>query len=307
MSMRRLSLLVAAVALVAITHPRAQTPTEEVESFRTSTSDLVVLPVSVMDRHRQFVADLPAERFTVLDNGRRQPITFFSNEDTPVSLALVIDGSGSMRAKLGEVMAASLTLAKSSNPADEVVVIAFNDEVRDALEGRRIAASDVPELEKALRTMTPAGRTALYDGVLDGLDHLATSRLPRKVIVLVSDGGDNASRATLDQVLARARESNVTIYTIGVFDRDDPDRNERILKHLADTTGGEHFTPESPGLVVSACFRIARAIRSGYTIAFVPPERDGTFHRVRVQIDGPDGRRLDVRTREGYYAGSGAE
>jgi VWFA-related protein len=256
----------------------------------------------VTDRQRQFVPDLPEQRFIVLDNGRRQPVAFFSNEDTPVSIALVIDSSSSMRGKLADVVAASLVLARSSNPSDELVVIEFNDTVRDALNGRSITAADVPELHAALNTLQPGGRTALYDGILDGMEHLEKSRLPRKVIVLVSDGGDNASEATLESALKRARDSSVTIFTIGLADKSDPDRNDRVLNRLAKTTGGEAFTPESAGPLVSACMRIARAIRSGYTIAFVPPERDGAYHRVRVSIDGPDTKRLEVHTRDGYYA-----
>jgi Ca-activated chloride channel homolog len=119
---------------------------------------------------------------------------------------------------------------------------------------------------------------------------------------VISDGGDNASHATLDRVLARARASNATIYTIGVFDRDDPDRNPGVLKTLARTTGGERFLPESGGPLISACERIAREIRSGYTIGYAPPDRDGAYHRLRVQVDAGD-RRLEIRTRPGYFAG----
>jgi Ca-activated chloride channel family protein len=303
--MRRSLTTLSAILLILATAGAQETP--QPGSFLSSTSDLVVLPVTVTDKQRQFVADLPVDRFTVHDNGRKQPITFFSNEDTPVSLALVVDDSGSMRGKLGEVLAASLALARSSNPLDELIVIEFNDLVRDALDGRRLSASDAPELQNALMTLKPQGRTALYDGVMDGIEHLEQSRLMRKAIVLISDGGDNASRATIDDVLGKARESSVTIYTIGVFGRDDPDRNDRILKKLADTTGGERFMPESAGPLMAACVRIARAIRSGYTLAFVPPERDGEFHRVRVEVDSPDGHHVSVKTREGYYAASGEE
>jgi len=126
---------------------------------------------------------------------------------------------------------------------------------------------------------------------------------PRKALVVISDGGDNASSATLETVLARARKSNAAIYTIGLFDDGDPDRNPGVLKELAQTTGGERFLPESAGPLLTACAHIAREIRSGYTIGYAPPARDGGFHRIRVVVEPPDGKHVDVRTRPGYFAG----
>ena len=150
--------------------------------------------------------------------------------------------------------------------------------------------------------MRPDGRTALYDAVLAGIDQLARGSRARKVLVVISDGGDNASEATLDTVLARARESNAAIYTIGVFDADDLDRNPGVLKSLARATGGERFLPRSPGELIQACERIAREIRSGYTIGYVPPDRDGSYHRVRVDVQPPPSQKIKVRTRPGYFA-----
>lgn len=275
-----------------------------VPSFRSASSELVVLPTVVMDKRGQLVPDLPREQFVVYDNGRPQPIALFSNEDTPVSIALVIDDSGSMRTKLGEVIAAALALAKASNPEDELLIVEFNDSARDALDGRRIRAADLPDLEAALRTLLPQGRTALYDGVLDGLAHVEQSHLPRKAIVLVSDGADNASSATADEVLSRARRSDVTIHAIGLFDPDDRDANDGVLKRLARATGGERYRPRSPSALIGVCQRIARLIRSGYTIGYVPPDRNGTFHRVRVEIRPKDSRGLVARTKPGYVAGN---
>src|SRR5205823_6363395 len=145
--------------------------------FQSVSSDLVVLPVTVADKHGRLMADLPRDRFVVYDDGHPQRIILFNNEDTPVSIALVIDDSGSMGSKLGEVVAAALALAKASNPDDEVFVIEFNDGVRDALGGRRVAAADAPELEAALSTLVPRGRTALNDALLAALDRLAQSSL----------------------------------------------------------------------------------------------------------------------------------
>jgi Ca-activated chloride channel family protein len=271
-------------------------------SFRTRSSELVVLPVTVVDRSGRFVADLPRERFAVYDNNRPQTVAFFSNEDTPVSIAVVIDDSGSMRQKLGQVVAATMTFAKTSHPEDQLFAIDFNDSVRDLLNGRSVAAADAGGLEQALRRLVAEGRTALYDALMFAMDRLETAPFTRKVLVVMSDGGDNASRATLEEVLDRARRSSVTIYTIGLFDRGAPDTNPGVLKDLATTTGGERFLPASPGPLVQACLQIAREIRSSYTIAFEPPDRDGRFHSVRVALGGPEGRQLRIRTRPGYFA-----
>ncbi len=274
--------------------------------FVSTSSDLVVLPVAVIDRQNRFVSDLPRERFTVFDNGRPQEIALFSNEDTPVTVGLVIDDSGSMQHKLGEVIIAAAAFARSSNPLDELFALEFNDVVRDAMPRRQLLAVDGDAVSAALSSLVPQGRTALYNALVAALDSVDEGTRARKVLVLISDGGDNASQATFEQVLGRARKSNVAIYTIGLFDRDDPDKNPGVLKSLARETGGERFLPASPAQLLEACQHIAREIRSGYTLGYVPPDRDGTYHRVRVQVDLPDKRRIAVRTRPGYFAAGAA-
>jgi VWFA-related protein len=293
--------LCALLAAIALSRAYGQQPAADPARFVSSASELVVVPVVVTDRRDRFVANLSSDRFAVYDNGRRQDVALFTNEDTPVTIGLVIDESRSMSPKLGEVIAAALAFARSSNPHDELFAVAFNDSVQDAV-GGMLTAADTAALEKALSSLVPAGRTSLYDAVAVGLDRLARATRPRKVLVVISDGGDNASRASLKDVLARARAANVTIYTIGLFDDVDADRNPGVLKTLAHTTGGERFLPDSPGRMLQACERIAREIRSGYTIGFVPPDRDGAYHRVTVDVKTPDGGRVSVRTRPGYVA-----
>jgi len=276
--------------------------------FRSSSSELVVLPVVVTDKQGRFISDLSIGEFAVFDNGRRVPIELFTAEDTPVTIGLVIDASGSMRGKIGEVVAATLAFAKSSNPEDELFAVRFNDDVRDAVaDAPFLLASDLTRLESAITSVHPDGRTALYDGIMNALDHLSRGTRPRKALILISDGGDNASSAQLDEVLKRARDSNAAIYTIGIYDESDIDRNPRVLKALAQTTGGERYLPHSPGDLLRVCNRIAREIHSGYTIGYVPPDRDGAYHNVRVVLDAQP-RKLTVRTRPGYFAaGRGAQ
>lgn len=291
------------VLFFAVIGARAQ---ERLETliFRSAASDLVVLAASVTDSDGGFVDGLPAERFTVFDDGRIQRLTLFSNEDTPVSVGLVVDSSSSMRPKMGFVVAAAVAFAKSSNPHDELFALAFNDRVHETLAGHRfLLASDITSLERAVSSLRPEGRTSLYDAIMAGLDRLDEGSQARKVLIVLSDGGDNASRASLDRVLERARRSDAAIYTIGLFDRGDPDANPAVLKELARTTGGEHLLPASAGPLLKACERIARDIRSGYTLAFEPSRNDGAYHRIEVKVDRTD-RRLNVRTRQGYVAPS---
>lgn len=291
---------------LAVAGARAQQPSAPEPSFHSDSTELVVLPVTVTDRQGRLIADLTQDRFTVYDNGRPQKMVLFSNEDTPVTVGLIVDNSGSMGRKLGEVVAAALAFAAVSNPHDELFTLEFNDDVTDANPGRHLSADDVTGLRTSLSAMVPEGRTALYDALIAGLDRMERGAAARRVLILISDGGDNASRATLDQVLARARASNVTIYTIGLFDPEDDDSNPGVLKAIARTTGGERFLPRSPGPLLADCEHIAREIRSGYTIGYAPPDRDGRYHRVRVDVERGKGQKTVTRTRPGYFAAAGS-
>ncbi len=276
---------------------------QEPAQFRSTASELVVLPVFVTGRADHFVGGLTQDAFSVFDNGRPVSIDLFSSEDTPVTVGLVIDSSSSMRAKLGEVIAGAMAFAKASNPNDELFAINFNDVVHDPMPNQRfLLAADLGGLGSALNSLVPEGRTSLYDALAEGLDRLAAGSRPRKVLVLVSDGGDNPSTASLDHILARARQSNAAIYTIGLYEPFDLDQNPRVLKSLAAATGGERYQPQSAGAALQACQHIAREIRSGYTIGYVLPDRDGAYHRVRVEVVGANRRQLSARTRPGYFA-----
>jgi VWFA-related protein len=298
-----LAIVLALAPLAAGRQAGEEKPAAQAPLFRSVANDLVVLAASVRDGSGGFVDGLEQARFQVFDNGKPRSIQFFSNEDVPVSIGLVIDSSGSMRSKMSEVVAAAMSFARLSHPRDEMFALAFNDGVHELLGGRRfLLASDLAALETALSSVRPQGQTSLYDAVVAGLDRLAEGSRARKVLVVMSDGGDNASRATLDEVVDRARRSDASIYTIGLFDDTDPDRNPGVLGRLADTTGGERFLPRSTGPLLQACRQIARDVRSSYTLAFEPTLLDGKYHRLRVTADAEDGRRLIVRTRPGYVA-----
>ena len=307
-----MALVPVVVASVAIAIFGPALKGQEAPHFRSASSELVVLSATVLDRDGGFVDGIDRERFAIYDEGKRQSIELFSHEDTPVSVGLIIDNSASMRPKIGEVVAATLAFAKSSHPEDELFTLSFNDRVQDFQEtlGKVsklsspafLFASDVEALHRAMSSLQPEGRTALYDAVMAGLDRLDEGSRSRKVLIVMSDGGDNMSRATLDQVLERARRSNATIYTIGLFEADDPDANPGVLQSLARATGGERYLPRSPGPLLLACKRIALDIRSGYTLAFAPSKRDGRYHQIQVEVGGANGRRPAVRTRPGYFS-----
>ena len=164
---------------------------------------------------------------------------------------------------------------------------------------------NVADLQDAIMTAPTAGQTALYDAIAMSLQHLQAGHRDKKVLVVVSDGGDNASKLGLDQVMKRAEESSAVIYTVGLFDEEDPDRNPGVLKRLARATGGEAFVPKELGEVVAICERIARDIRHQYTIGYVPgsPARDGSYRTIRVLARPKSRDGLSVRTRTGYIAG----
>ena len=273
-----------------------------------SRSELVVLRVSVVDRRAGFVSGLPRESFAVHEDGRPQPIQFFENEDTPVTIGLVIDSSGSMQPRRDSVIAAGMAFAGSSHPADELFTLNFNEKVWPGLPPDQPFTTDHQDLRQALNRSTARGQTALFDAIATGLRRLDEGHRTRKVLVVVSDGADNASHTHFDEVLDAALRKDVVIYTIGIYDRHDREAKPHLLRQLAGATGGEAFFPSALEDVTRTLERVARDIRSGYTVGYVPPAgADGPRRRqVRVDVRSPDGRKLTVRARTAYInAGSG--
>ncbi|MBI2817269.1 MAG: VWA domain-containing protein [Acidobacteria bacterium] len=164
--------------------------------------------------------------------------------------------------------------------------------------------SSVPKLEQALSRMIGDGQTALYDAIAAGFDHLKQARPDKKVLIVISDGGDNASKHTLADIMAAATRSDIIIYTIGLFDENDPDKNPGMLKRLAKATGGEVFLPESVGDVVPICRKIATYLRNQYALTYETSNRkhNGAYRKLEVKAEAPGQGRLSVRVRPGYYA-----
>ncbi len=284
--------------------PSAQGP--DPGSFRLSVDvALVVLHASVTGPHVGVISDLDERDFQIYENGVLQQIRLFKNEDIPVTVGLIIDHSTSMRPKMAEVIAAARTFARSSNPEDEIFVVNFHEKASLGLRPALHFTHSAAELQDAISIAPTGGLTALYDAIAMGLGELQTGSRDKKVLIVVSDGGDNASQRSLEHVMSLAGQSNAIIYTVGIFDQEDPDRNPVVLKRLATATGGEAFFPRELSEVVGICERIARDIRHQYTFGYVPsnPARDGSYRAIRVVARAKGREHLSVRTRTGYIAG----
>jgi Ca-activated chloride channel homolog len=265
--------------------------------------DEVTLHATVVDDQNRLITSLAKNDFTVYEDGKPQKITSFRSEDIPVALGIVIDNSGSMREKRAKVNAAAISLVQSSNPQDKVFVVNFNEEYfldQDY-------TGSVPKLKDALERIEARGGTALYDAVVASSDHLKKSgELEKKVLLVVTDGEDNASRESLEQALRRLEEKNgPTVYTIGLLGDEHSKRARRALREMAEDTGGVAFFPKDLNEVQAITGQIAHDIRNQYTIQYKPsnPQSSGGYRTVKVEAQARGYKKLQVRTRSGYYAG----
>jgi VWFA-related protein len=270
-------------------------------------AELVVLHVTVKDRKGAYVGGLRPEAFSVIEDGRPQTVRLFTDTDTPATIGLLIDSSGSMYQHMPITIAGATAFASASHPQDELFALAFNDFVTAVLPADSPFTSDGRILRSALeRNVSSRGRTALYDAIASGVDYLARGIRERKVLVLLSDGGDNASRTTKDDAVHKAQTSNAVIYTIALVEHGSRDANPQLLKELALASGGETYRPDDAAEITDVLGTIARDIRHTYTIGYVPTNtaRDGAYRSVRVVVTAPPGRPLVVRSRTGYRAGT---
>lgn len=268
-------------------------------------ADMVVVHAMVEDGRGAAVPDLTRENFLVYEDNYPQQLSVFSAADAPASIGLLIDNSTSMVSKREMVISAAVQFAELSNPEDEIFVLAFNEDVREAWAPRVIEESDISVLRATLLNRISArGKTALYDAVGGALDRFEHARHSRQVLVVVSDGSDNASRSNLLTMLGRVQASHAMVYTVVLRDPVDRDGNPKLLQRLSRDTGGESFSPRRPQDVAKALEHIARDIRATYTLGYVPTNlaRDGTMRRLRVVASDAGGRRLTVKTRGGYQA-----
>jgi VWFA-related protein len=269
-------------------------------------ANLVILSATVVDHQNALVSGLSEKNFQVYEDHVLQTTKYFSHEDIPVTVGLVIDNSGSMGPKRTDVIAAALSFVGSSNPRDQMFVVNFNEHVSYGLPPATPFTGRQDQLQRAFSTIRTVGETALYDAIAMAIEHLKLGKCDKKVLVVISDGGDNASKHNLAQITAIAKASDAIIYTIGIYDDQDGDQNPGVLKRFARETGGEAFFPTSSTEIASICDKIAQDIRNQYTLAYVPStaQLGGAYRSVEVKASSSGHGRLTVRTRTGYFVPS---
>jgi VWFA-related protein len=286
-----------------ISHVRGQ-----LANFSTE-SQVVVLHVAVRDKHG-YVSGLDQNAFHVFENKQPQAVTFFSNQDAPVTVGLVVDSSGSMGANRARVIAAAVAFAQNSNAEDDLFVLGFNENVKTALPDAAPFTRDIPTLRAALdEAISARGRSAVYNAVDAGLQYLERGTYERKVLVLVSDGGDNASAIPRAEILAKAQASNAVIYTVGLIDPLETEADPGFLRQLSGATGGQSFEPHTVADVGKVLQQVAHDIRNVYTMGYIPPtiSHERGLRSINVEVTLPGGGKASVRTRHGYLAGQEVE
>lgn len=281
----------------------AQDPSGALPTF-SGRVDFVVLHVNVQDKRGGFITGLPLEAFTVIDDGTREKISLFLAEDSPVTVGLLIDNSISMHENRESLIAAATEFAAVRDRKDELFALAFNEQVVSVLPETAPFTQDVTTFRAALtEAINARGKTALFDALERGVHYATQGTHPRRVLVVISDGGDNASTSSFDAALRRAQASNVAIYTVALVDPLDFNARPERLAALARETGGAAFRPRTRSEVAAALRQVAADIRRTYTVGYTPSrEPDGRYHPLKVTVAPPDGRSAVVRARAGYVA-----
>ena len=276
----------------------AEAPLRQRPDF-TAATRLVRLEVTVKNARGEIVTDLQRDAFRVYEDGRPQTIAFFTRDDVPVSLGLLIDNSGSMRSLRTRVESAALTLARASNPLDELFVLNFADTPRIDVP----FTSDIGVLERGIARVDSIGGTALRDAVLLGEWYVSQGSCDRRALVIVTDGRDNGSAASMGQITHRAEAAGIVIHAIGLMHEGrTAAKTIDDLDHLAERTGGVAYHPPSLEAIDAVASDLARQIRQRYTIAYSPSNQalDGSRRRIAIRIAGTQ--RLEVLTRTSYIA-----
>jgi len=269
--------------------------------------NLVLVPMTVTDPMNRLVTGLEKENFAIFDNNLGQTIKTFSTEDAPVTIGIVFDLSGSMTSKFPRARKALSEFMRTSNPQDEFFVIGFNDRPAVIVD----YTSDVDDVEARMVMVKPENRTALIDAVYLGVNKLKMGKYERKALLIISDGGDNRSRYSENELRRVVRESDVQVYAIGIFDAYAPTIEEQtgpiLLNEICEMTGGRMFRVAEAGDMGDIASRISAELRNEYVIGYRPSEvkHDGNWRKLKVRLIPPPGLpSLDVHYRQGYYAPS---
>jgi Ca-activated chloride channel family protein len=293
--MNRASLLICALVQYA------GAPPAQAQIIIRADVNLVQVNMRVTDSEGHSVPGLKKENFELFVDGVRLSISQFQDEDAPVTAGIVVDNSASMGPKREEVIAAAMAFARASNPRDQMFVVHFNEQARFGLPESTPFTSKVDELQAAISKMEVGGTTALYDAISLARSRFRRAFYGRKVLLVITDGGDNSSKASFADVLKGAIGDGAVVFAIGIFDKDNADSNPGLLTQLAQATGGEAYFPTEISAITSLCEQIAGEVRRQYTIAF-KGEEDGKYHRIRAAASAPDRGPLTVHARAGYFA-----
>lgn len=267
--------------------------------------DLVLVPVTITDPLNRLVTGLEKENFELYEGGTKEQIKTFSSEDAPVSLGVIFDSSGSMASKMDRAKDAVVEFFKTANPADEFFMITFSDEPELISD----FTSSVDDVQSKLVFAVPRKRTALLDAIYMGINKMRQARYPKKALLIISDGGDNHSRYTENEIKSMVKEADVMIYAIGIYDRYFQSEEERLgpqlLAEITELTGGRAFTVENPNDLGDVATKIGVELRNQYVLGYRPNNvvRDGKWRKIKVKLLPPKGLPpLRVYARTGYYA-----
>ena len=267
--------------------------------------DLVLVPVTVTDPMNRLVTGLGSENFVVYEDKQPQQIKILSCEDVPVSLGVILDVSGSMVTKIDLAREAVLQFLKTSNPQDEFFIVTFADKPEELSD----FTQSIKDIQGKLVYAVSKGRTALLDAIYFGISKMRQAKYPKKSLLIISDGGDNHSRYTEDEIKSVVKEADLFIYAIGIYDRYMSTPEEQLgpalLSDLTELTGGRSFTLDNPNDLPIVADRIGVELRNQYMVGYRPENRahDGKWRKIKVRLRLPKGwPPLYVRNKSGYYA-----
>jgi Ca-activated chloride channel homolog len=267
--------------------------------------DLVLVPVTITDPMNRLVTGLEKENFQLYEGNSSQEIRTFSSEDAPVSLGVIFDSSGSMSSKMDRAKEAVIEFFKTANPQDEFFMITFSDEPEEVTD----FTNSVDEIQNRLVFAVPRRRTALLDAIYMGVSKMRQAKFPKKALLIISDGGDNHSRYTENEIKSLVKEADVMIYAIGIYDRYASAMEERLgpqlLSEITELTGGRAFTIDNPNDLGDVATKIGVELRNQYVLGYRPSKvvRDGKWRKIKVKLLPPKGLPpLRVYARTGYYA-----
>jgi Ca-activated chloride channel homolog len=267
--------------------------------------DLVLVPVTITDPLNRLVTGLEKENFQLFEGNSAQEIRTFSSEDAPVSLGVIFDSSGSMSSKMERAKDAVVEFFKTANPQDEFFMITFSDEPEEVSD----FTSSVEEIQNKLVFAVPRKRTALLDAIYMGVTKMRQAKYAKKALLIISDGGDNHSRYTENEIRSVVKEADVMVYAIGIYDRYASAMEERLgpqlLSDITELSGGRAFTIDNPNDLADVATKIGIELRNQYVLGYKPSKvvRDGKWRKIKVKLLPPKGLPpLRVYARTGYYA-----